>query len=76
MEWATRTESTLKIAEQPDFIRRGMACTIDVVRSISIQPLRWFFRSPFSGWGIWKGPGKKKPVSGMDITKNLGVLSL
>jgi len=48
-----------------------MACGAEGVHAITIQPFRWIFRSPSSEWGIWKGPGKKKPVSGMDITKQL-----
>jgi hypothetical protein len=70
-EWATRTESALKVGGLPDFIRRKTACGAVAVRTLSIQPLRWTFRSPSSGWGIVKVPGKKKPVSGMDITKQL-----
>lgn len=38
--------------------------------SYHIQPAtRWIFCSPSSGWG--NGNGKKKLVSGMDITKQL-----
>jgi hypothetical protein len=62
-------KSMLKIEEQPDFIRGKTACGADDVSPP--HPLRWIFRSPSSGRGISKRPGKKKPVSGMDIAKQL-----
>jgi hypothetical protein len=60
-----------KFEGQPDFIRWETAWGVDEERLLSIHPFRWIFCAPSSGWGIWKRSGKKKPVSGMDITKQL-----